>query len=190
MGVADDIDRTPGEARQLIADYRGMIQAYRSLIRVTETNMTNDAYFERTCDDHQRRIEWHQAQLAQLRHSREHGAEIIEDAKNKIADFGKKIRILSRREEIQRLLKMQERLAEMEAAESAVPADVPPQEIPAGDTSDEDQDQIDPDDPDTPTAEELERDARDERDTMRVDAEDQVALEHLIDALDDAGEGE
>lgn len=108
---------TKTELNEEIKALEGMQAAYRSRIRVTRTNMTNNEFFERTRTGHLKKIEYFQSLIADLDYSRENGAQIIQESLEKIADLGKRIKLLKHRRDIERLLEMQRQINELEEDE-------------------------------------------------------------------------
>jgi hypothetical protein len=111
------IHLTKTELNAEIKSLEGMISAYKSQIRVTKTNMENDEFFQRSKADHEAKIQWHLARIADLTSSRENGEQIISDAKIKIADLSKRVKLLTHRRDIERLLELQKSINELQEDE-------------------------------------------------------------------------
>jgi chromosome segregation ATPase len=98
--------------QQEIADLEGTRRGLENQIRVTQTNMTNVEFVERSIAEHRARIEWHQKCIEQLEYGRDNGSQIVADAREKIARINKQVKRLRHRRDVERMLELQRSINE------------------------------------------------------------------------------
>lgn len=103
------------EEQQVINDLKGQITAYQHLIRVTRSDMQNAEFVNRTIAEHEERIRWHQKMIEDMQARRENAPQIIEQTQKKLKKLRQKVRYLEHKSKIERMLKLQAQIDELEA---------------------------------------------------------------------------
>jgi len=95
------------ETADLIRDYEQCMNALRSEIRITQSNIENPSFVERSIADLRASIARQTKQLQDFEASMESGPERITALRGQIADIAKKVLYLRHRREIEKLLELQ-----------------------------------------------------------------------------------
>lgn len=96
--------------RSQIQDCENLLSSLANTIRVAETNLTNDRFYNESVSRLEKAIAALQLQLASLINSRANAPQIIADAKAEQSRLRKRIKFLRHQADIKRILELQEQI--------------------------------------------------------------------------------
>lgn len=99
-----------------ISTLEHLIKGHKNLIQVTETNMRDSSFYERSRERLVKLIEQYTHELEVLDHSHSHGPDIIKQAYEDIRRCRSKLAKLKRVQEIEQLIELQMKIKELQAS--------------------------------------------------------------------------